>query len=70
MIEEVTISWAPSFSLPKAGIIGGLFAGAAATVEIFGLYDMYFLSLLTNVGMDGRRNTDQRVNKIGDIFHI
>lgn len=36
-----------------AQIIGGLFAGAAATVEIFGLYDMYFLSLLTNVGMDG-----------------
>lgn len=36
-----------------AQIIGGLFAGAAATVEIFGLYDSYFLNLLTNVGMDG-----------------
>ncbi|WP_283681116.1 ABC transporter permease [Parablautia sp. Marseille-Q6255] len=36
-----------------AQIIGGLFAGAAAAVEIFGLYDAYYLQLLTNVGMDG-----------------
>lgn len=36
-----------------AQIIGGLFAGAAATVEVFGLYDYYYLSKLTNVGMDG-----------------
>lgn len=37
----------------SAQIIGGLFAGAAAAVEIFGLYDYYYLNLLTNVGMDG-----------------
>lgn len=36
-----------------AQLIGGLFAGAAAAVEIFGLYDAYFLPMLTNVGMDG-----------------
>lgn len=36
-----------------AQLIGGLFAGAAAAVEVFGLYDAYYLSLLTNVGMDG-----------------
>lgn len=36
-----------------AQIIGGLFAGAAAAVEIFGLYDYYYLNVLTNVGMDG-----------------
>ena len=36
-----------------AQLIGGLFAGAAAAVEVFGLYDAYFLPLLTNVGMDG-----------------
>ncbi len=36
-----------------AQLIGGLFAGAAAAVEVFGLYDSYFLSMLTNVGMDG-----------------
>lgn len=36
-----------------AQIIGGLFAGAATAVEIFGLYDNYFLNVLTNVGMDG-----------------
>ena len=37
----------------SAQVIGGLFAGAAAAVEIFGLYDSYYLSVLTNVGMDG-----------------
>lgn len=36
-----------------AQIIGGLFAGAAAAVEVFGLYDNYYLQQLTNVGMDG-----------------
>ena len=36
-----------------AQLIGGLFAGAAAAVEIFGLYDSYYLPMLTNVGMDG-----------------
>lgn len=36
-----------------AQIIGGLFAGVAAAVEIFGIYDRYYLSMLTNVGMDG-----------------
>lgn len=36
-----------------AQLIGGLFAGAAAAVEIFGVYDNYYLTLLTNVGMDG-----------------
>lgn len=36
-----------------AQLIGGLFAGAAAAVEVFGLYNSYYLSLLTNVGMDG-----------------
>ena len=36
-----------------AQIIGGLFAGAAAAVEIFGIYDQFFLNMLTNVGMDG-----------------
>lgn len=36
-----------------AQIIGGLFAGAAAAVEVFGLYDSYYLQQLTNVGMDG-----------------
>lgn len=36
-----------------AQIIGGLFAGAAAAVEVFGLYDNYYLQFLTNVGMDG-----------------
>lgn len=36
-----------------AQLIGGLFAGAAAAVEIFGVYDNYYLDLLTNVGMDG-----------------
>ena len=34
-------------------IIGGLFAGAAAAVELFGLYNSYYLTTLTNVGMDG-----------------
>lgn len=36
-----------------AQLIGGLFAGAAAAVEIFGIYDNYYLTMLTNVGMDG-----------------
>lgn len=36
-----------------AQIIGGLFMGGAAAVEIFGLYDAYYLQVLTNVGMDG-----------------
>lgn len=36
-----------------AQLIGGLFAGAAAAVEVFGLYDSYYLQFLTNVGMDG-----------------
>lgn len=36
-----------------AQLIGGLFAGAAAAVEIFGLYNSYYLTVLTNVGMDG-----------------
>ena len=37
----------------KGAPIGGLFAGAAAAVEVFGLYDSYYLQFLTNVGMDG-----------------
>ena len=36
-----------------AQLIGGLFAGAAAAVENFGIYNYYYQSLLTNVGMDG-----------------
>lgn len=36
-----------------AQIIGGLFAGTAASVEVFGIYDNYYLPALTNVGMDG-----------------
>lgn len=36
-----------------AQIIGGVYAGAAAAVENFGIYDNYYLSTLTNVGMDG-----------------
>lgn len=34
-------------------IIGGFFAGAAAAVDGFGLYNSYFYQTLTNVGMDG-----------------
>lgn len=34
-------------------LIGGLFAGVGAAIEVFGLYDAYYLSMLTNVGMDG-----------------
>ncbi len=34
-------------------IIGGLFAGVAAAVDAFGLYNSYFYTMLTNVGMDG-----------------
>lgn len=34
-------------------ILGGLFAGLAASVEVFGAYNQYQLSVLTNIGMDG-----------------
>ena len=34
-------------------LIGGFFFGASACVEVFGLYNAYFLNALTNVGMDG-----------------
>lgn len=34
-------------------LIGGLFAGAAAAVDCFGLYNSYYYQTLTNVGMDG-----------------
>jgi simple sugar transport system permease protein len=36
-----------------AQLIGGLFAGVAAAVDCFGLYNSYFYTALTNVGMDG-----------------
>lgn len=36
-----------------AQLLGGLFAGVGAAIEMFGLYDAYYLSMLTNVGMDG-----------------
>lgn len=34
-------------------LLGGLFAGLAASVEVFGAYNQYQLSVLTNIGMDG-----------------
>ena len=34
-------------------ILGGLFAGAAAAVDCFGLYEYYRYGALTNIGMDG-----------------
>ena len=34
-------------------LLGGLFAGLASCVEVFGAYDQYQLSMLTNIGMDG-----------------
>ena len=36
-----------------AQLIGGLFAGVAAAVDCFGLYNSYYYQILTNVGMDG-----------------
>lgn len=34
-------------------VLGGIFAGVASAVEIFGAYDQYQLSMLTNIGFDG-----------------
>ena len=34
-------------------VLGGIFAGVAGAVEIFGAYDQYQLSMLTNIGFDG-----------------
>ena len=34
-------------------VLGGIFAGVASSVEIFGAYDQYQLALLTNIGFDG-----------------
>lgn len=36
-----------------AQIIGGAFMGIAGCVDVFGLYNRYQYSLLTNIGMDG-----------------
>lgn len=36
-----------------AQIIGGLFAGAAACVDAFGMYPRYQYNMLTNIGFDG-----------------
>ena len=36
-----------------AQLIGGVFAGIGAAIEVFGLYNAYYLQALTNVGMDG-----------------
>lgn len=36
-----------------AQIIGGIFAGAAACTDAFGLYTRYQYNALTNIGMDG-----------------
>ena len=36
-----------------AQVIGGIFAGLAACVDCFGLYDRYLYAALTNIGMDG-----------------
>ncbi len=37
----------------SAQIIGGAFMGIAGCVDVFGLYNRYQYSLLTNIGMDG-----------------
>ena len=34
-------------------VLGGMFAGVASSVEVFGAYDQYQLSMLTNIGFDG-----------------
>lgn len=34
-------------------VLGGVFAGVAGAVEVFGSYDQYQLSQLTNIGFDG-----------------
>lgn len=34
-------------------VIAGGFAGVAASIEVFGTYNQYYLSTLTNIGMDG-----------------
>ena len=34
-------------------VLGGIFAGVGGAVEVFGAYDQYQLSMLTNIGMDG-----------------
>lgn len=34
-------------------VLGGIFAGLASCVENFGAYDQYYMSNLTNIGMDG-----------------
>lgn len=34
-------------------VLGGIFAGVAGAVEVFGAYDQYQLSMLTNIGFDG-----------------
>lgn len=34
-------------------VLGGLFAGVGGAVEVFGAYDQYQLSMLTNIGFDG-----------------
>ena len=34
-------------------VLGGMFAGVAGAVEVFGAYDQYQLSMLTNIGFDG-----------------
>lgn len=34
-------------------VLGGMFAGVAGAVEVFGAYDQYQLSMLTNIGYDG-----------------
>lgn len=39
-------------TLYLAQLIGGIFAGAAACVDAFGLYPRYQYNLLTNIGMD------------------
>ena len=34
-------------------MLSGIFAGAAAAVDVFGIYNSYYLALLTNIGFDG-----------------
>lgn len=42
-----------SFTPLMGQLLGGIFAGLASCVEVFGAYDQYQLSTLTNIGMDG-----------------
>jgi simple sugar transport system permease protein len=34
-------------------VLGGIFAGLAASIEVFGTYEQYYLATLTGIGMDG-----------------